>query len=92
MDNGGVIYMAQYIKIKDIRGRLNKWLIEEETQNTYKISCKGFISEINKKNTYIDFKDFNNDILCTSDIRNAYNGFPDRTYSKASFCEIKIKR
>lgn len=84
MNNGGL----QYIKIKDNKNILNKWLIEEETNNTYKIFLNGFISEINKKNTYM--KD---NILYTSEIRNAYttmiNGKGQR-YAKAEYRELWI--
>lgn len=83
--------MVQYIKVKDNKGNLNRWLIEEETNNTYKISYNGFISEILKKNTYTDFKDID---FLTSDIRNAYtilklsNG---KKYTKAEFCELWLE-
>lgn len=83
--------MKQYIQIKDRNGLLNKWLIEEETENTYKIMYNGFISEILKRNTY---KDFKNDILVTSDIRNAYTRFKlsnGKKYTKAEYCELWLE-
>lgn len=81
--------VKKYIHIKDNKGAVNKWLIEKETINSYKIFFNGFISEINKLKTfYID------DDLYTLDIRNAYttlfkaNG---KKYSKATFCEIELE-
>jgi hypothetical protein len=78
---------GQYINIKDNKGIIHKWLIEEETENTYKIFCNGFVSEINKKNTYI--KD---DQLCASDIKDAHRTFDNKRYAKAEFSEIWLEQ
>jgi hypothetical protein len=73
----------QHIQIRDIKGLIHKWLIEEETKDSYKIFCNGFISIINKKHTYM--KD---GLLYTSDIRNPWCTLENKKYMKAEYCEI----
>lgn len=75
----------QYIQLRDNQGTLHKWLIEEETENTYKIFCNGFISEIYKKNTY-----WTDEGLHSLEIRNPFRTLENRKYAKAEFCEIKL--
>ena len=47
--------MAQqtYITVKDNRGIEHKWLVEEETKNTYKIFSNGIITSIYKVGCYL---------------------------------------
>lgn len=79
---------GQYINIKDSKGFIHTWVIEEETKNSYKIFCNGFISEICIKHTYM--KD---GVLYTSDIRNPFSNIElkkGKKYAKAAYCEILL--
>ncbi len=79
--------LEQYIHIKDIKGIIHKWLIEEETKDSYKIFCNGFITEIKKQCTYM--KD---NKMYTSRVINPYSTLENIKYAKGAFCEIWLDR
>lgn len=75
----------EYILIKDNRGFINKWTIEEETEKAYKLFCRGYIRELSKRHTYAKENE-----LYSSDIRNPFPTLENRKYSKSAFTEIYL--
>lgn len=81
------IIVKKYITIKDRDGILHKWLIEEDLDNRYKLSCNGFITELSKNHTYLK-----NETLYSSDVRNPWCTLENKKYSKAEYFEIWLER
>lgn len=76
--------MDQFIVIKDKHDNFNSWTIEEETENTYKIFSKGYITEIYKNKCYrVD------GTLYSYEVRD--NKFEHIGFALASFCEIRLE-
>jgi hypothetical protein len=82
------VTVNQAIYLPDINKNLNKWIIENETENTYKIYAdydKRFVTEVYKSLTYwFEGK------LYSSEIRSPFSTIvPDR-YGKCEYCWIVL--